>query len=366
MTATQRERPPSVARWLIEGVTTPISLVVDPAYLRRVAAFRIALLAVYVASLAVSSSPLDWRWQLAFAAFVATNGIAHAVHAAVAIRSGRLVAWVWWFAPFADLAAVATIMATQPPDLALVWGVAIIPLLFFSAAISWRTPYLILTWLAGAAGFIAALTVHSQFGERFDSGEVAIALTLLLVGSIVIVRTAVHLRALTNQLESQSRTDALTGLMNRRAFADHLHQPALVAPSTRFRPAVLVVDVDNFKRINDAYGHDIGDDRLREVADMLRAFVRREDLVYRYGGDEFVIIAPVADEAEAAVLAERIREAVHFNTETRISIGYAVAPSDAPDLTKALRGADRALLEAKRRGRGLVVPAAGVQPATTP
>jgi diguanylate cyclase len=83
--------------------------------------------------------------------------------------------------------------------------------------------------------------------------------------------------------------------------------------------------------------------------------VRKEDLVYRYGGDEFVVVAPVSDEDEARALAGRLQRSVHENTETRVSVGYAVAASDASDLTEALRHADRALLDAKRRGRGLVV-----------
>src|SRR5207342_1089052 len=134
-------------------------------------------------------------------------------------------------------------------------------------------------------------------------------------------------------------TDALTGLFNRRYMETHLGTLVEQA-ATRNKPiAVLVVDIDYFKAINDGHGHDAGDDVLREFALRIRKAIRGIDLACRYGGEEFVVVMPETDMAVATVVAERLRRriasesfAIHEGARSipvTISIGIA-----------ALRGAD--------------------------
>jgi two-component system, cell cycle response regulator len=160
-------------------------------------------------------------------------------------------------------------------------------------------------------------------------------------------------------------TDALTGLHNRRYMETHL--AALVEQAAaRGKPlTVLVLDIDHFKAINDTYGHDAGDDVLREFATRVRKSIRGIDLACRYGGEEFVIVMPETDMVVASMVAERLRRRIATepfpmrqpskSIEVTISIG--LADLGAPDETVAtiLKRADQALYRAKRDGRNRVV-----------
>jgi len=335
----------------------PVTTTVDSSYIRRVVLFRWGLLLVYAVSAALTGSVLGVRWELATIGLTLAFNVSHAIHAVVAIRRGALVRWFWWAAPFTDIAVISLIMATAPYMIFLAWGIAIMPMSFFTASMSWRGSYLWVVRVAAAAGFAGAVVAHAQAGLHIAAEDVAIAALLLTVGTWVTGRTAMDQRMLMVRLESQSLTDSLTGLMNRRALAREVSHPLIEAVSGGRALAVLVADLDDFKRVNDDHGHEAGDVRLCEVAAVFRANLRQEDLVYRYGGDEFVVLAPVKEDGEASFLAKRLEEAIRRETKTRLSVGYALAPPGEPDLSEALRRADRALLEAKRRGKGCVVPA---------
>ncbi len=114
-----------------------------------------------------------------------------------------------------------------------------------------------------------------------------------------------HIRA---RLEHQAETDALTGLYNHRAFHDRLRQELLRASAAHETVALVMLDLDDFKKVNDVYGHGIGDQLLYQVADVLRASVRASDVVCRVGGEEFAVILPSGDLTSSIALAERIGE----------------------------------------------------------
>jgi two-component system cell cycle response regulator len=160
-------------------------------------------------------------------------------------------------------------------------------------------------------------------------------------------------------------TDGLTGLYNRRYMEGHLATLAHQAAHHRKDLSLLVLDIDYFKSVNDTYGHDAGDDVLREFARRLRKAVRGIDLVCRFGGEEFVVVMPEADAATAMTVAERIRERVAATPfpiagRTReipitLSVGVASAngPADTPETL--MKRADQAVYAAKRDGRNRVV-----------
>ncbi|MEB3767582.1 diguanylate cyclase [Acinetobacter sp. MD2] len=162
---------------------------------------------------------------------------------------------------------------------------------------------------------------------------------------------------LANQhLEKLARYDVLTGLYNRRASNDYLQY--LYEEGQSY--AVLLMDIDFFKRINDHYGHDVGDQVLQQVAQSLPQDLRSSDIVARFGGEEFLVLLPDSDIDGAMVLAERIRqriaEAVILEQHPiTISIGVSVFQTQDENANDAIRRADQGLYAAKAQGRNCVV-----------
>jgi two-component system cell cycle response regulator len=160
-------------------------------------------------------------------------------------------------------------------------------------------------------------------------------------------------------------TDALTGLHNRRYMESHLATLVEQAQGRGKPLALLIVDIDFFKSINDTHGHDAGDDVLREFAIRLKKSIRGIDLACRYGGEEFVIVMPETDMAVAAVVAERIRRRIATEpfavasgaaaVPVTISIGLAALAVADDSPAGILKRADQALYRAKRDGRNRVV-----------
>jgi diguanylate cyclase (GGDEF)-like protein len=155
----------------------------------------------------------------------------------------------------------------------------------------------------------------------------------------------------------QASTDPLTGLLNRRSFEERAS--ILVSSSQRF--GLIMADLDNFKTLNDVYGHSTGDRALRRFAQVLRGTARPEDAVARIGGEEFVVLVPFAGTQEATALAERLRvelASTHHGAEPAFTVSLGVAEgTDVDDLHNVIAAADRALFSAKAAGRDRVVVA---------
>ncbi len=160
------------------------------------------------------------------------------------------------------------------------------------------------------------------------------------------------------RLMRMSRVDELTGLHNLRALQEQL--PTWLGPAARTgrRMALLMMDVDGFKTVNDRLGHGVGNELLKELANLLRFAVRVGDEPFRFGGDEFVLLLSDADGAGAQVVAQRIQDIYRSmgqtlrgtDVEVSFSIGIAVFPEDGSLPETLLRRADEALLTAKRTG----------------
>jgi diguanylate cyclase (GGDEF)-like protein len=167
---------------------------------------------------------------------------------------------------------------------------------------------------------------------------------------------------LRNLALSQTRalTDQLTGLPNRRSIDDTLKRMAAFAGRSGTPLAAVLFDLDHFKKVNDQYGHEKGDEVLAAVGVAVAATVRASDFVGRFGGEEFILLLPDTDRARALVIAEKVRttvagvEVVGVSRPITVSVGVAAIPDDAPEPTLLLRAADRALYLAKAQGRNRV------------
>jgi two-component system cell cycle response regulator len=165
------------------------------------------------------------------------------------------------------------------------------------------------------------------------------------------------------ELTRLATLDELTGLHNRRFFLRRLQDEIERAMRYKSPLALLLLDVDHFKRVNDSYGHLVGDAVLASLAEVLRASFRRTDVAARYGGEEFCALLPQTDHAGAEQVAERLRQAfaaapVALQDGTRLSVtcsaGVAAFGSDAGDAQGLLRVADARLYRAKAAGRNRV------------
>ena len=187
----------------------------------------------------------------------------------------------------------------------------------------------------------------------------------ILTASVVLFMLLFELVILYRRLRESAAVDALTGLVNRRTFDE---QFAWTLGNTRRRAAniaVLMIDIDHFKELNDRFGHSAGDECLRAIGATLRSsLVRAQDLVARYGGEEFVVVLPDTPLDGVAVVAERIRagvaalDLIHHGTplgKITISVGSAFSTSSAVEARALFDAADWAMYDAKRRGRNRVV-----------
>ena len=196
-------------------------------------------------------------------------------------------------------------------------------------------------------------------GSAFNRQDIVALRTISVSAALALIAarsdTEVH------RLAYAATVDAHTGLFNRPYFDERLHQEVERAKRASSSLALLMADVDDFKRINDSYGHPVGDTVLNAVGGLLRSAVRVFDVCARYGGDEFAILMPTSDPASALACAERIRQRVaeyeirdgHQPLRLTMSIGVAVIePEDTPaDLA---RRADQYLYQAKSEGKNLV------------
>jgi diguanylate cyclase (GGDEF)-like protein len=187
-------------------------------------------------------------------------------------------------------------------------------------------------------------------------------LLLALPPVVLLQRSLLHA-----QLQAAARTDAKTGLLNAAAWQREADTEIVRARRTGETLALLIVDIDHFKRVNDTYGHLVGDQVLGVVAATLRSQVREYDVIGRFGGEEFVVLLPHADVTEARRVAERLRRRIgrmavpvdDVMISVTISAGVAVLSMHGDDLLDLLAAADLALYRAKELGRDRICLPAG-------
>jgi diguanylate cyclase (GGDEF)-like protein len=226
---------------------------------------------------------------------------------------------------------------------------------------------LIVPLIVGAR-VVGTLACWSREAGRFDSDDERI---LELMASQV--ATAVAAADLHEMSERRASHDPLTGLPNRRQLNQDTPELQQALDAGRAM-AVAMLDVDHFKRFNDDFGHRVGDVTLQKVAEVMKRAVRETDEVYRYGGEEFLVVFKDVDESDAVRLSERLRQAVGKTVLTgerlepvgpvTISSGLALAPVHSTDLATLIRLADEALYASKENGRNRTTVTGSVNGAT--
>lgn len=233
---------------------------------------------------------------------------------------------------------------------------------------------LLLSFRALNAPHLDDATAHDMASRMLFGGAIlnAGAVIFGLFFIFPLIRTQVReegkLRAMTETLSARSvtlehaaLTDSLTGMHNRRYFDDALREYLDEFRRIGKPVGLMILDLDNFKAVNDTHGHDVGDEVLRAIATCLREFTRYHDVVARLGGEEFAVIAPNLDDGMLTKLAERIRTAIaHLavtsgNVTLRVTTSVGLAVWDrAETADEFFRRADRKLYQAKRQGRNRV------------
>jgi diguanylate cyclase (GGDEF)-like protein/putative nucleotidyltransferase with HDIG domain len=202
---------------------------------------------------------------------------------------------------------------------------------------------------------------HKQAGNSFYPEEIKMVTNVVRRASIVIENAQLYAQA-----KERANLDELTGLFNHRYF--HQRMDEEIARASRFGQvfSLLTIDLDFFKKYNDVYGHLYGDKILRVTAERIKESIRAIDLVFRYGGDEFVVILPQASSDNALKVAERIRSSLDHEVDYKgmpvtCSIGIASWPTDGVMREEIVHASDAALLLAKQTGKNRVCMASEVE-----
>jgi diguanylate cyclase (GGDEF)-like protein len=222
-----------------------------------------------------------------------------------------------------------------------------------------RTRYLL--WII--CSLTAVMTLAGYLIEPSDDmwgGMTNRVISLFVIGLTVFGMG--KLATYEERLLIESMTDPLTGLLNRRYFDEQTRKEVARSRRHGLRFSVLMIDIDHFKRINDSYGHPVGDLAIKALAEVCSNALRPQDILARYGGEEFVLTLPHTSVDGAGVVAERIRhgvEQVALDTEAgpvrfTVSIGISTYSRDLP-FEQIVGRADEALYRAKQRGRNCVV-----------
>ncbi len=211
---------------------------------------------------------------------------------------------------------------------------------------------------AGRAMVFGGVVLLATAAAAASTGEALPPLWLMLIvpgaSAAMLHRLAGRLRRERDAMEEAAHRDPLTGLANRRQLLLVARHEIARHRRAGERLAVVMLDLDGFKRLNDRYGHPAGDRMLCDVGEALRAALRAQDTVARLGGDEFCVIAPATVDPRtlAAKVAAAVAQASRGHAEIRASLGLAVYPEDGVTIEQLTRAADERLLSAKRRRQG--------------
>jgi diguanylate cyclase (GGDEF)-like protein len=251
------------------------------------------------------------------------------------------------------LIATGAVLSGGPKSPALPW--LVLPAAMVAARFR---PQVVIAGLALTTVVILAATLGVDLTATINDPVPVFATLALLAGVVSIVWA---LQAAELHHRGEAILDPLTGLLNRHALAPRFLELSVQARVTLQPVCLILCDVDNFKEINDDHGHDRGDAALRDVAYTLRKQLRSFELVYRLGGEEFLVVLPGVDIAGGEEVAERLRAAVEqtkpAGVPITISLGVSAGRGEQVDYDTLFKAADMALYSAKRSGRNRLVTA---------
>lgn len=238
-----------------------------------------------------------------------------------------------------------------------------------SSRTSWKAMAALISLFV--AGYLAYMFVfwneHTSLLDLIVPGIFFFGACFVWLSSVLALQTAMDVMRIT-ALEHETHTDPLTGVYNRRFMEQRLREEVSKARRYHFELAVLMLDLDHFKRVNDELGHQAGDQVLIEIGSLFDRELRDSDILARYGGEEFLIIATNTAPTAAAALAERLRSCIEAHAflsdfskaaqqgiRITVSIGVASFADSSNDEESLIKAADRNLYQAKHGGRNQVV-----------
>jgi diguanylate cyclase (GGDEF)-like protein len=294
---------------------------------------------------------LGW-WTFILLALSAANFVNVDRRMSTSARPERVSAWAIVITMLVIAAGV--VLSGGPGSPALPWLVlpaAMTAARFRAQVVIAGLVLTVLVILTATLGIDSAATIRDP---------VPVIATLALLAAVVSIVLALQAAELHHR--GEAILDPLTGLLNRHALAPRFVELSVQARVTHQPVCLMLCDVDNFKAVNDVHGHDCGDAVLRDIAYALRKQLRSFELVYRLGGEEFLVVLPGVELAAGLEVAERLRAAVEQTAPAgipiTISLGVSAAHGEHVDSDPLFKAADVALYAAKRAGRNRAVAAA--------
>ncbi len=326
-------------------------MLADQMLRRSVLAFRWLLFAVWVGLVQTGILDVSTTAFAISACIIGAYDLYHTWAEVYVTRTARIDERIVRVTRYVDIMTITVAMVALHDVRNPVWSIYFLSIVGAAHFVSPREMLLFVGWAILNYLSFAGMTVALGHDVAWPyAAVVAVGLALMGLNAAIIAGGEERVRDVIRQA---AITDSLTGLPNRHHFHER-YSDSVEASAKATRPlAVMLIDVDHFKEINDQHGHPAGDDKLRDVAVALGSVMREDDIVARYGGDEFIAIAHGAARHEAVGLAERLRDAAR-ECGASVSIGVALFPDDGADEGALIEAADVALYRAKQDGRNCV------------
>jgi diguanylate cyclase (GGDEF)-like protein len=331
-------------------------LAYDPAFADgrfqlEILVLRWALVFLYALFFVTGVINADTRWFLASETFLIAYHVYYTWTVWYERRRGALPEATQYATPFLDTTAVTLALVAVGDPLHPIWGVYF-TIIAGVAFFYYPMARVYTVWLT--ANYALAGIVLQLREIDVQAPLMAVAMVVLLAGMANLIAYTGGERRLRVKLGKVALTDPLTNLPNRRGLDASLRRHADASKSTGRGLAVLMIDIDFFKRYNDQLGHLVADGVLEQLGQLLSTSMRRPDSVARYGGDEFVVMVSDASADDGMLLGERLRNQVARTGICTISIGVAYCEGECDDVEDLLKLADAELRVAKESGRNQV------------